>query len=80
MAIVFASVAGIAGREAISNFVDRFIVPRPPVYGRGKGGSGITQPRSGSRDVQLVDVKGWQKTSSTDEAPLVVRVTEVSDV
>ncbi|KAL8687002.1 MAG: hypothetical protein Q9218_006705, partial [Villophora microphyllina] len=28
MAIVFASLSGIAGREAISNFVHRFIVPR----------------------------------------------------
>jgi hypothetical protein len=65
MAIVFASVAGIAGREAISNFVDRFIVARPRTYaeryrhGEPREGSG-----PGSNDVRLANSRKWVKMDS----------------
>lgn len=65
MAIVFASLAGIAGREATSKFVDRFIVPRPRTQYAGKGaGAGLS-------DVRLVDGRKWAKMGGDDGKGLV---------
>ena len=77
MAIVFASVAGIAGREAISNFVDRFIVPRSPNHGGGYRRSSNKQPNAGSRDIRLVDSRNWVKIDASMDEALVINVDEV---
>ena len=79
MAIVFASVAGIAGREAISNFVDRFIVPRSPNHGGGGyRPSGVKHLSSaGSRDIRMVDSRNWVKIDASMGEALVVNVDEV---
>ena len=81
MAIVFASVAGIAGREAISNFVHRFLVPRPRTYaGRyphGEVREGSGSPLSG---VKLKDGRKWAKMVGDGGDRLVrTAVEEVSD-
>ena len=81
MAIVFASVAGIAGREAISNFVDRFIVPRSTnrdVVGYPR--SGIKQSNACSRDVRMVNSRNWAKIDASMGEALVVSIDEVSKV
>ena len=82
MAIVFASVAGIAGREAISNFVDRFIVPKST--NRARAGYHRTTSKqsnaSGSRDVRMVDSRNWAKIDPSMGEALVVSVDEVSKV
>ena len=81
MAIVFASVAGIAGREAISNFVDRFIVPRSTNHGGvGHRRSGTKQSNAGSRDVRMVDSRNWVKIDASMGEALVVSIDEVSKV
>ena len=78
MAIVFASVAGIAGREAISNFVDRFFVPRSTNQGGvGYRRSGIKQSNAGSRDVRMVDSRNWVKIDASMGEALVVSIGEV---
>lgn len=79
MAIVFASVAGIAGREAISNFVDRFIVPRSPNHaGGGHRPSGVKRLSSaGSRDIRMVDSRNWVKIDASMGEALVVNVDEL---
>lgn len=58
MAIVFASMAGIAGREAISNVVDRFIISR-----RGSSGRliGMSDPRADLPDVGVISARKWVK-------------------
>ncbi len=78
MAIVFASVAGIAGREAISNFVDRFIVPRSPNHGGRYRRSGNKQSNAGPRDIRMVDCRNWVKIDASPDEALVVNVDEVS--
>ena len=81
MAIVFASVAGIAGREAISNFVDRFIVPRSTNRARvGYHRSTSRQSNAGSRDVRMVDSRNWVKIDPSMGEALVVSIDEVSNV
>ena len=78
MAIVFASVAGIAGREAISNFVDRFLVPRSPNHGGGGyRPSGIKQSSASSRDIRMVDSRNWVKIDASMGEALVINVDEV---
>ena len=78
MAIVFASVAGIAGREAISNFVDRFIVPKSTNHGGvGYRRSGIKQFNAGSRDVRMVDSRNWVKIDAPMGEALVFSIDEV---
>lgn len=77
MAIVFASVAGIAGREAISNFVDRFIVPRSPNHGGGCRPSGVKQSSASSRDIRMVDSRNWVKIDASMGEALVINVDEV---
>ncbi|KAG7001398.1 MFS domain-containing protein [Physcia stellaris] len=68
MAIVFASVAGIAGREAISNFVDRFLVARPRTYaeryrhGEPREGSG-----PGTSALRLSSARKWAKMDGEGE-------------
>ena len=79
MAIVFASVAGIAGREAISNFVDRFIVSRSTSHGGGYRTSDIRQSRAGSRDVRMVDSRNWVKISTSIDESLVINVEEICE-
>ena len=79
MAIVFASVAGIAGREAISNFVDRFIVPRSTSHGGGYRTSHIRQSRAGSRDVRMVDSRNWVKISTSIDESLVTNIEEIRE-
>ena len=72
MAIVFASVAGIAGREAISNFVDRFLVARPRTYaeryrhGEPREGSG-----PGTSALRLSSARKWAKMDGEGEEGLV---------
>ena len=78
MAIVFASVAGIAGREAISNFVDRFIVPRSTNHGGAYRPSGIKQSNASSRDVRMVDSRNWVKIDASMGEALVISIDEVS--
>ncbi|KAL8816163.1 MAG: hypothetical protein Q9223_004781 [Gallowayella weberi] len=78
MAIVFASVSGIAGREAISNFVHRFIVPRSTSYGGVyKDGSGAGYGVSAGRGDGGIDMAdrhaSWQKLNNTS----VMKTTEV---
>ena len=79
MAIVFASVAGIAGREAISNFVDRFIVARSTSHGGGYRTSGVRQSRAGSRDVRMLDSRNWVKISTSIDESLVTNVEEIRE-
>ena len=81
MAIVFASVAGIAGREAISNFVDRFIVPKSTNSARiGNRPSASKQSSAGSRDIRMVDSRNWVKIDPSMGEALVVSIDEVSKV
>ena len=75
MAIVFASVAGIAGREAISNFVDRFIVPRSPPGHRPSGVKRLSS--AGSRDIRMVDSRNWVKIDASMGEALVIGVDEL---
>lgn len=81
MAIVFASVAGIAGREAISNFVDRF-VPRvrnqSGGYRPGDVGS-YRQPRASSHDNRMVNSQDWMKLSASIDGSLVTIVEEIRE-
>ena len=63
MAIVFASVSGIAGREAISNFVHRFIIPRSTSYAVVYDGTAVPNGFV-SRDIRMADQQSWQKLKS----------------
>ena len=75
MAIVFASVAGIAGREAISNFVHHFIVPRPTKsYGDRYRPAMMRQGSSGADledTVRMVDKKNWVRIGGKGRGGLV---------
>ena len=82
MAIVFASISGIAGREAISNFVHRFIVPRTRSYGQ------VYQAEDSKRltsskvhgGIQMAESHAWQKIDGSVKTTVVARVDEVHDV
>ena len=78
MAIVFASVSGIAGREAISNFVHRFIVPRSTSYGGVYRAEDATGSASALRDVRMADRQSWQKLGTVGKT--TVTVTNVEEV
>ena len=76
MAIVFASISGIAGREAISNFVHRFMVPRSSTYSKGgcKASGGYVRSGSGPGDVVMENREGSQEKPNNIS---VVKTTEV---
>ncbi|KAL8711792.1 MAG: hypothetical protein Q9225_007058 [Loekoesia sp. 1 TL-2023] len=76
MAIVFASVSGIAGREAISNFVHRFIVPRSRTYGEVYRAEDISGSGSGLRDLHKSDRHSWQKLSTNSKTQIVANAEE----
>ena len=81
MAIVFASVSGIAGREAISNFVHKFIVPRSRSYGvvyRAEDSIAVLSG-SASRDIRMADRHSWQKLKSGVKTKIAANVEEVHD-
>ena len=80
MAIVFASVAGIAGREAISNFVDKFIVSKSTNHGQENRKIEGRQRSAGLRDLRLVDSRDWQNTGTSIEESLVSNVEETHSV
>ncbi|KAL8703457.1 MAG: hypothetical protein Q9201_003362 [Fulgogasparrea decipioides] len=77
MAIVFASVSGIAGREAISNFVHRFIVPRSTSYG------GVYRPEdvsgTGLSDIRKSDRQSWQKLNTSSKTAIVVNAEDMHE-
>ncbi|KAL8733272.1 MAG: hypothetical protein Q9181_003648 [Wetmoreana brouardii] len=77
MAIVFASVSGIAGREAISNFVHRFIVPRSTSYG------GVYRPEdvsgTGLSDIRKTDRQSWQKLQTSSKTAIVANAEEMHE-
>jgi len=79
MAIVFASVACIAGREAISSFVDRFVVPRATKRGGGYRTSDVGQSRSGSRGFRIVDSRDWVKTGTSIDESLATTVEQIRE-
>jgi len=80
MAIVFAPVAGIAGREAISNFVNRFMVPRTTKAGDGGHNNGVRYSRPDIREIRMADSRTWLKANASVEESLVVKVEEIHDV
>lgn len=80
MAIVFASVAGIAGREAISNFVNRFMVPRTTKAGDEGHNNGVRYSRPDIREIRMADSRTWLKANASVEESLVVKVEEIHDV
>ena len=81
MAIVFASISGIAGREAISNFVHRFIVPRSTSYGEVYRPQDSKQSAAALRGpVRMVDSRNWQKLDTTVKTTVVANVEEVQTV
>ena len=77
MAIVFASVSGIGGREAISNFVHRFIVPRTTSHGEVYRPEYPFQSSSGLVGFRMADLKNWQKLDINVKTSLVTNVEEV---
>ncbi|KAL8709765.1 MAG: hypothetical protein Q9220_005551 [cf. Caloplaca sp. 1 TL-2023] len=77
MAIVFASLSGIAGREAISNFVHRFIVPRSTSYGQAYRPSEISGFGSTSRNIRMAQDDSWQKLDTGIKKTVETRVEEV---
>ena len=80
MAIVFASAAGIAGREAISNFVDRFMVSRTVKHDGRRRSSSARYSRASLHEFRMVDAQAWQKSCASIEEPLVVNVAEIHEV
>ena len=80
MAIIFASLSGLVGREAISNFVHRYIVPRATSYGevyrvgdiRGQSGSGL-------RGIRVVEPRSWQKLDIDVKTTVVMNIEEVGE-
>ncbi|KAL9602506.1 MAG: hypothetical protein Q9219_001801 [cf. Caloplaca sp. 3 TL-2023] len=77
MAIVFASLSGIAGREAISNFVHKFITPRTTSYGEAYRQDDVNRSRVGLREIRRVDRHSWQKLDPTCKAEVGANVEEV---
>ncbi|MCJ1457311.1 hypothetical protein MMC28_007678 [Mycoblastus sanguinarius] len=86
MAIVFASVAGIAGKEAISTFVDRFIVSKSTNQHGGYRKGNARQSGPGSRELRMVDSfrmvnsSNWIKISTSIEHSEVSNSEEISKV
>lgn len=80
MAIVFASISGIAGREAISNFVHRFLVPRSTSYGVVYRAEDSTAVLSGSvsRDLGMSERHNWQKLNSSVKTEITANVQKLS--
>ncbi|KAI4181551.1 MAG: hypothetical protein L6R41_006558 [Letrouitia leprolyta] len=78
MAIVFASLSGIVGREAISNFVHRFVVRRPmsssEVY-RPEDRSGS---RLGLRELHMQE-QSWQKLETSFKETASASVKEMHE-
>lgn len=78
MAIVFASMSGIVGREAISNFVHRFVVARSTNYGEVSRPSDIKR-RSGTglRVIRMADGRTWQNLDIKVKTIVETNVEEV---
>ena len=70
MAIIFASIAGIAGREAISNFVDRFIVAKPRFNSRPDAKDGFRRFGPRYEDVPLQVSPGSLESATLLKDPL----------
>ena len=79
MAIVFASLSGIAGREAISNFVHKYIVPKSTSYGAAYR-DGSNQSGTGLRaDVRMAERHSWQKLTAHKNDGAVATVRELHE-